>query len=72
MTTDADVREAPTFATLAPNLVRRLDDCDLAGFGIAGFDLPPSMAERPPLDDDYLSRLGRAKGRRHHSHNPRE
>jgi len=38
--TDADVREAPTFAELAPNLVRRLADCDLAGFGIAGFDLP--------------------------------
>jgi len=38
--TDADVLEAPTFATLAPNLIRRLADCDLAGFGIAGFDLP--------------------------------
>jgi len=38
--TDSDVRVAPTFAELAPDLVRRLADCDLAGFGIAGFDLP--------------------------------
>lgn len=38
--TDADVRDAPTFAEIAPNLVRRLADCDLAGFGIVGFDLP--------------------------------
>lgn len=38
--TDADTRDAPTFAELAPDLVRRLAGCDLAGFGIAGFDLP--------------------------------
>ncbi|MCE9556543.1 MAG: 3'-5' exonuclease [Planctomycetes bacterium] len=43
--TDADVREAPTFAELAPNLVTRLADNDLAGFGIAGFDLPLLCAE---------------------------
>ncbi len=42
---DADVRDAPTFAALAPDLVRRLAGCDLAGFGIAGFDLPLLCAE---------------------------
>ena len=42
---DKDVRDAPTFATLAPDLVRRLSGCDLAGFGIVGFDLPLLSAE---------------------------
>ena len=42
---DADVRGAPTFAALAPDLVRRLEGCDLAGFGITGFDLPLLCAE---------------------------
>ncbi len=37
---DADVRDAPAFAALAPALARRLAGSDLAGFGIAGFDLP--------------------------------
>jgi DNA polymerase-3 subunit epsilon len=43
--TDADVRGAPAFAELAPEMVRRLSGCDLAGFGIAGFDLPLLCAE---------------------------
>jgi DNA polymerase III subunit epsilon len=43
--TDADVRDAPTFATIAPDLVRRLTGCDLAGFGIGSFDLPLLCAE---------------------------
>lgn len=42
---DADVRDAPTFAALAPELARLLAGCDLAGFGIAGFDLPLLCAE---------------------------
>jgi DNA polymerase-3 subunit epsilon len=42
---DADVRDAPTFAAVAPGLVRRLTGCDLAGFGIASFDLPLVCAE---------------------------
>jgi DNA polymerase-3 subunit epsilon len=42
---DADVRDAPTFAALAPGLARRLAGCDLAGFGIARFDLPLLTAE---------------------------
>lgn len=43
--TDADVRGAPTFAAVAPDLVRRLAGCDLAGFGLTGFDLPLLCAE---------------------------
>ena len=42
---DIDVRAAPTFAALAPALARRLAGCDLAGFGVAGFDLPLLCAE---------------------------
>jgi DNA polymerase-3 subunit epsilon len=42
---DADVWDAPTFVALAPDLVRRLAGCDLAGFGITGFDLPLLCAE---------------------------
>lgn len=42
---DADVRDAPTFAALAADLNRQLADCDLAGFGITGFDLPLLAAE---------------------------
>ncbi|MCA1809680.1 MAG: 3'-5' exonuclease [Lentisphaerae bacterium] len=38
--TDADVAEAPAFADLAPELWVFLDGCDLAGFGVARFDLP--------------------------------
>ncbi len=42
---DADVRAAPAFAALAPALARRLAGHDLAGFGIAHFDLPLLCAE---------------------------
>ncbi len=42
---NADVRDAPTFAALAPDLARRLANCDLTGFGITGFDLPLLAAE---------------------------
>lgn len=37
---DADVVDAPTFETVAADLARTLDGCDLAGFGITGFDVP--------------------------------
>ena len=42
---DADVRNAPPFSAIAHDLVTRLDGCDLAGFGIIGFDLPLLHAE---------------------------
>lgn len=43
--TDADVVGAPTFAASAPELFATLHGSDLAGFGIASFDLPLLVAE---------------------------
>ena len=43
--TDADVAGSPTFATIAGRLQDFLEGCDLAGFGIASFDLPMLIAE---------------------------
>jgi DNA polymerase-3 subunit epsilon len=43
--TDADVIGAPTFAAVAPELFAALHGSDLAGFGIASFDLPLLAAE---------------------------
>lgn len=43
--TDADVAAAPAFAVVAPPLAAFLSGCDLAGFGLAGFDLPILTAE---------------------------
>jgi DNA polymerase-3 subunit epsilon len=37
---DADVKDAPTFKAVAPELARFLEGCDLAGYNISGFDLP--------------------------------
>ncbi|OWK35686.1 3'-5' exonuclease [Fimbriiglobus ruber] len=42
---DADVATAPPFRALAHDLFARLKDVDLAGFGVAGFDLPLLTAE---------------------------
>src|SRR5262245_8419896 len=42
---DADVAGAPAFAAVAGDLLRFLGGCDLAGFGIAAFDLPLLAAE---------------------------
>lgn len=43
--TDADVADCRPFAAVARKLVRFLDGCDLAGFGIRKFDLPILVAE---------------------------
>jgi DNA polymerase-3 subunit epsilon len=43
--TDAHVIGAPTFAAVAPELFATLHGSDLAGFGIASFDLPLLAAE---------------------------
>ena len=37
--TDADVSDRPTFKRLAASLLSFVDDCDIAGFGVARFDL---------------------------------
>jgi DNA polymerase III subunit epsilon len=38
--TDADVKDAPPFAQMARRVAEVLQDCDLAGFNISGFDVP--------------------------------
>ena len=43
--TDADVAAAPPFIAIAHDLRRFLEGCDLAGFGVASFDLPLLAAE---------------------------
>ncbi len=43
--TDADVANEPPFGQFASSLCDFLDDCDLAGFNITGFDLPLLEAE---------------------------
>jgi DNA polymerase-3 subunit epsilon len=42
---DADVRAAPTFAALAPELARFIAGCDVGGFNVAKFDLKLLAAE---------------------------
>ena len=42
---DADVANAPRFRDAASELAAFLDGCDLAGYNIAGFDLPVLRAE---------------------------
>ena len=43
--TDADVASAPRFRDVAAELAAYLAGCDLAGYNIAGFDLPVLRAE---------------------------
>ena len=38
--TDEDVADAPTFAEMAPVLLKHFQDADLAGYYIVGFDIP--------------------------------
>ena len=38
--TDADVADCPHFEDIAEKLLAYLDDCDLAGYNISGFDVP--------------------------------
>ena len=43
--TDADVSDRPSFRRLAASLLSFLDGCDIAGFGVARFDLRVLEAE---------------------------
>lgn len=43
--TDEDVADKPSFADIAPELLRSLEDCDLAGFNSNKFDIPLLMKE---------------------------
>lgn len=56
--TDADVAPAPTFAEIAPRLLRTLRGADLCGFNLARYDLPLLDAE---LERSGLSRGGSAR-----------
>ena len=38
--TDEDVKDAPTFASIAKNLAREIEGCDLAGYNSNRFDIP--------------------------------
>jgi DNA polymerase-3 subunit epsilon len=53
---DADVARAPSFAEVAPDLVRFLAGCDLAGYNVERFDLPMLQFElaRAGVEFDFL------------------
>ena len=55
---DADVASEPSFREGAAELAAFLDGCDLAGYNIAGFDLPVLRAEflRAGVDFDVSNR----------------
>lgn len=42
---DEDVKDAPTFAQIAPSLFQSFEGCDIAGFNSNKFDIPLLMAE---------------------------
>ncbi len=42
---DADVAHEPTFADIAANLFKYLEDCDLGGYNITGYDIPMLTGE---------------------------
>jgi DNA polymerase-3 subunit epsilon len=42
---DADVKDAPSFASLAPELAELLAACDLGGYNVKKFDIPLLTAE---------------------------
>ncbi len=43
--TDADVKDAPTFRQIAPDLLAFLGEADLAGYNVRGFDIPLLLKE---------------------------
>lgn len=56
--TNDDVKDAPTFAEVAKNLVKELEGCDLAGYNLHKFDLPLLVEEflRAGVDFDPKKR----------------
>jgi DNA polymerase-3 subunit epsilon len=52
---DEDVKDAPTFKTVAQNLANWLKGCDLSGFNILKFDVPMLVEEflRAGIDLDF-------------------
>lgn len=55
---DEDIKDAPTFKSLAKNLAKFLEGCDLAGFNILRFDVPMLVEEflRVGVDFEVSSR----------------
>lgn len=55
---DDDIKDAPTFKSLAKNLAKFLEGCDLAGFNILRFDVPMLVEEflRVGVDFEVSSR----------------
>ncbi len=53
-----DLKDKPTFAQIAPEIIRFLDNCDLAGYNSNKFDLPLLMEEflRVKCDFDLRGR----------------
>ena len=51
--TNEDVRDAPSFAMVARDLIRFLDNCDLAGYNSNHFDIPLLMEEFLRVDMDF-------------------
>ncbi len=56
--TDEDVKDAPTFLSIAKNLARDIEGCDLAGYNSNKFDIPLLAEEflRADVDIDMTKR----------------
>jgi len=56
--TDEDVKDAPTFSSIARNLAREIEGCDLAGYNSNKFDIPLLAEEflRADVDIDISRR----------------
>lgn len=50
---DEDVKDAPTFKSIAKTLVQFLEGCDLAGFNILRFDVPMLVEEFLRVDVEF-------------------
>jgi DNA polymerase-3 subunit epsilon len=55
---DEDVKDEPTFATIAKNIAKVLEGCDLAGYSSNKFDIPLLAEEmlRADIDIDFKKR----------------
>lgn len=50
---DKDVKDCPTFRQLAPNLLKILEQCDLAGYNSNKFDIPLLVEEFLRVEVDF-------------------
>jgi len=50
---DKDLQDCPTFKQIAPNLIKILDQCDLAGYNSNKFDIPLLVEEFLRVDADF-------------------